>query len=115
MINYLLQQAALFAQQVTLWLSMDGLLYDIPLVEWLYMREYCPRQHLRILGIANDMTAVKMTSFNISQLQRLFRLFGLRTFVNAHNKTDLMIGTGRWKNGRECCYRIHPKELCLFC
>ncbi len=33
MIDYLLQQAALFAQQVTLWLSMDGLLYDIPLVE----------------------------------------------------------------------------------
>jgi hypothetical protein len=115
MIDYLLQQAALFAQQVTLWSSMDGLLYDIPLVEWLYTREYCPRQHLRILGIANDMTAVKMTSFNISQLQQLFRLFGLRKFVNAHNKTDLLIGTGGWKNGRECCYCIHPKELFFFC
>jgi hypothetical protein len=30
MINCLLQQAALFAQQVTLWSSLYGLLYDIP-------------------------------------------------------------------------------------
>jgi hypothetical protein len=45
MIDYLLQQAALFAQQVLLWSSLDDFLYDIPLVEWLYMREYCPRQH----------------------------------------------------------------------
>jgi hypothetical protein len=114
MIDYLLQQAALFAQQVTLWSSLDGFLYDIPLVEWLYTREYRPRQHLRVLGIANDMTAVKMTSFKISQLQRLFHLFGLREFVDAHNETDLLIGTGHWKNGRECCYRIHPEELFLF-
>jgi hypothetical protein len=92
MIDYLLQQAALFAEQVMLWPSLDGLLYDIPLVEWLYTREYCPRQHLRILGIANDMTAVKMTSFKISQLQQLFRLFGLGKFVDAHNETDLLIG-----------------------
>jgi hypothetical protein len=60
------------------------------------------------------MTVVKMTSFKISQLQRLFHLFGLRKFVNAHNETDLLIGTGCWKNGRECCYCIHPKELFLF-
>ncbi len=69
---------------------------------------------MRILGIANDMTAVKMTSFKISQLQRLFCLFGQREFVNAHNETDLLIGTGHWRNGRECCYCIHPKELFLF-
>ena len=48
MINYLLQEAALFAQQVTLWSSLDGLLYDIPRVEWFYTREYPPRQHLGI-------------------------------------------------------------------
>jgi hypothetical protein len=114
MINYLLQQASLFAQQVTLWSSMDGLLYDIPLVEWLYTREYCPRQHLRILGITNDMTAVKMTIFKISQLQQLFHLFGPRKFVNAHNETDLLIGTGCWRNGRECCYCTHPGELFRF-
>ncbi len=81
MIDYLLQQAILFAQQVALWSSLDGFLYDIPLVEWLYAREYPPRQHLSMLGIANDMTAVKMTSFKISQLRQLFCLFGLREFV----------------------------------
>ncbi len=60
------------------------------------------------------MTAVKMTIFKISQLQQLFHLFGLREFVNAHNETDLLIGTGHWRNGRECCYCTHPEELFLF-
>jgi hypothetical protein len=114
MINNLLHQVAVFAQQVTLWSSLDDYLHDIPLVEWLYTREYCPRQHLCVFGIENNMTAIKMTSFKTSQLQWLFRLFGLCKFVNALNETDLLIRTGCWKNRRECCYYIHPEELFLF-
>jgi hypothetical protein len=114
MINYLLHQAALFAQQVMLWSSMDGFLHDIPLVEWLYTRECCPRQQLCIFGITNNMTALNMTSFKIGQLQRLFHLFVLRNFINAHNETDVLIGTGCWKNGREYYYCVHPKEPFLF-
>jgi hypothetical protein len=97
-----------------MWSTLDGQLYDIPLTEWLYKREYRPRLHLHIGDLADDMSAVKMTGFNVSQLRRLYHHFGLREFVQAHNETVLRIGTGHWSNGLEKCYRIHPEELFLF-
>ena len=59
----------------------------------------------------DDMTTKKMTSFSVHELQRLYNNFGVHEFVMAHNETDLLIGTDKWRNGRELCYRIHPKEL----
>ncbi len=41
-------------------------------------------------------------------------IFGLRDFVMAHNETDLLIGTDKWRNRRELCYRIHPEDLFLY-
>ncbi len=56
-----------------------------------------------------------MTAFNdVSQLRRLYRHFGLREFVIAHNEMELWIGTGHWLNGRENCFCIDPEELFLF-
>ena len=71
-VDYLVRQSSLFVQHIQYWRTTDSLLYDIPLVEWLQTREYHPRQHLRIGDIANDMTAMKMTSFNINQLSRIY-------------------------------------------
>jgi hypothetical protein len=114
MIDLLFRQASLYAHHVTMWSTLDGQLYDIPLTEWLYRREFRPRLHLRIGNITDDMSAVKMTAFTISQLRRLYRHFGLREFVLAHHETELWIGTGHWFEGRERCYRINPEELFLF-
>jgi hypothetical protein len=114
MIDYLLHQAAVFAQHVTQWTLLDELLYDIPLTKWLYRREFHPRQHLQISSLMDDMTAKKMTSFSVRELQRVYGHFGLCEFVMAHNETDLLIGTDKWENGREFCYRIHPEELFLY-
>jgi hypothetical protein len=69
---------------------------------------------LQILSLMDDMTAKKMTSFSVRELQRLYGHFGLREFVMAHNETDLLIGTDKWENGREFCYCIHPEELFLY-
>ena len=55
-----------------------------------------------------------MTGFRVRELQQLYNHFGLRDFVMAHNYTDLLIGTDRWRNERELCYRIHPEELFLY-
>jgi len=114
MIDLIFCQASLYAHHVTMWSTLDGQLYDIPLTEWLYKREYRPRLHLHIGDLADDMSAVKMTGFNVSQLRRLYNHFGLREFVQAHNETVLRIVTGHWSNGLEKCYRIHPEELFLF-
>ena len=114
MIDLIFCQASLYAHHVTMWSTLDGQLYDIPLTEWLYKREYRPRLHLQIGDLTDDMSAVKMTGFNVSQLRRLYHHFGLREFVQAHNETVLRIGTGHWSNGLEKCYRIHPEELFLF-
>jgi hypothetical protein len=114
MIDGLFRQAALYAHHVTMWSTLDGRLYDIPLTEWLFRREFRPRRHLRIGDLADDMTAIKMTAFNVSQLRRLYCHFGLREFVLAHLETDLLIGTGHWLNGRENCYRVDPEECFLF-
>ena len=57
MIDYLLCQAVVFAQHVMQWTSLDELLYNIPLTEWLYTREFRPRQHLQLLSLMNEMTA----------------------------------------------------------
>jgi hypothetical protein len=57
-----------------------------------------------------------MTGFNISQLSKLFQLFGLRDFFHAHLETVLLIGTGHFDvvTGAEKCYRIDPEELLLY-
>jgi hypothetical protein len=99
-IDCLLRQAAVFVQHVTQWTLLDELLYDIPLTQWLYSREFCPRQHLRLSSLMDDITTKKMTGFRVSELQQLYNHFGLRDFVMAHNETDLLIGTDRWRRGR---------------
>jgi hypothetical protein len=89
MIGLLFRQASLYAQHVTMWSTLDGQLYDIPLTEWLYKREFRPRLHLHIGDLAEDILAAKMTAFNVGQLRWLYRHFGLREFVQAHDKTVL--------------------------
>ena len=42
MIDYLLARAGHYSRQVTHWNLMDEYLFDIPLVEYLYRREYRP-------------------------------------------------------------------------
>jgi hypothetical protein len=59
MIDYLLCQAAVFAQYVSQWTSLDKFLYDIPLTEWLYRREFYPSHHLQMSSLKDDMTAKK--------------------------------------------------------
>jgi hypothetical protein len=114
MIDLLFCQASLFAHHVTMWSTLDGQLYNIPLTKWLYMREFCLRLYLHIGNITDDMSAIKMTATTISQLRRLYRHFGLREFVLAHHETERQIGTGHWFEGRERCYCIDPEELFLF-
>ena len=100
--DYLVRQSALFVQHIQYWQTTDSLLYDIPLVEWLQTREYHPRQHLRIGDIANDMTAMKMTSLNINQLSQIYHHLGLRDFCIAQNDMELQIGTGHFcANGND--------------
>ena len=57
-----------------------------------------------------------MTGFNISQLSKLYQLFGLHDFVHAHHKTVLLIGSNNFDavTGAEKCYRIDPEELLLY-
>ncbi len=69
---------------------------------------------MQISSQIDDLTAKKMTSFSVRELQELYNHFGLREFVIAHNEKDLLIGIEKWKNGRELCYRIHPEELFLY-
>jgi hypothetical protein len=114
MIDLLFHQASLYAHHVTLWRALDGQLYDIPLTEWLYRRDFFPSLHLCIGNLTDDMSAIKMTAFNVSQLRRLYRHFGLREFVLAHYETKLQIGTGHWFECGERCYCIDPEELFLF-
>jgi hypothetical protein len=78
MIDYLLARAGHYSQKVMLWNFMDEYLFDIPLVEYLYRREYRPRLHLRLGDLPDDRMAIKMTGFNIDQLCRLYGHFGLR-------------------------------------
>ena len=101
------------AAQYTL---IDTYLYDIPLAEWLYTREFRPRHHLRLADLADDRTAMKMTSFSIAQLGRLYHHFCLRQFVHAHGETELRIGTNNFDaiTGREKCYLIDPEELFMY-
>ncbi len=40
MIDYLIARAGFYAQLVTRWNLMDEYLFDIPLVEYLYSREF---------------------------------------------------------------------------
>jgi len=72
---------------------MDEYLFDIHLSEYLYHREYRPRLHLRLGDLPDDRKVLKMNGFNISQLSKLYQLFGLRDFVHAHHETALLIGT----------------------
>ena len=116
MIDYLFARSGFYAQVVTRLNLMDEYLFDIPLTEYLYHREYRPRLHLRLGDLPDDRMAIKMTGFNISQLSKLFQLFGLRDFVHAHHETELLIGTGHFDvdTGAEKCYRIDPEELLLY-
>jgi len=44
---------------------MDKYLFDVPLAEYFYHREYRPRLHLRLGDLPDDRTAIKMTGFNM--------------------------------------------------
>jgi hypothetical protein len=116
MIDHLLAQAGFYAQEVMRWNLMNEYLFNIPNAEYLYHKEYRPRLHLRLGGLPDDRTAVKMTGFNISQLRKLLQLFGLLDFVHAHHDTELLIGTNNFDagTGSEKCYRIDPEELLLY-
>ena len=70
MIDYLLARAGHYSQKVMQWNLMDEYLFDIPLVEYLYRREYCPRLHLRLGDLPDNRTAIKMTGFGIDQQSR---------------------------------------------
>ncbi len=89
--------------------------FDIPLTEYLYSREFRPQLHLRLGDLPDDRTSVKMTGYSIAQLRILYKHFGLRDFVTAHQETDLLIGTNHFDavTGAEKCYRIDPEELFL--
>jgi hypothetical protein len=95
---------------------MDGHLYDIPLTEWLYTREFRPRQHLGIGNFVDDWMAMKMTSFTIAQLYWLYEHFSLRAFVLVHNKMAFLIDTNNFDSNtsRKKCYCIDPEELFLY-
>lgn len=113
-INYLVAQSQQYANHVNYWRSLDGHLYDIPLIEYLYAREFRPRMHLRIGALRDDMTARKMTRFNIAQLWRLYDSFGLRQYCALYGETNVRIGTGHQRHGSDCCYLYDPEELFLF-
>ena len=113
-IDYLLARANFYMHAVTRYTLIDNYLYDIPLTEWLYTREHRTRQHLCLGNLPDDRTAMKMTSFTIAQLQRLYHHFGLRQFVHGQGETELRIGTNTFRAGGENCYLIHPEELFLF-
>ena len=72
MIDYLLAWAGHYSQKVMQWNLMDEYLFDIPLIEYLYRREYRPRLHLRLGELPDNRTAIKMTGFSIDQLHRLY-------------------------------------------
>jgi hypothetical protein len=116
MIDYLFARASFYAQLVTRWNLIDEYLFDIPLTEYLYRREFRPRLHLRIGDLPDDRTAMKMTGFTIAHLRSLYEHFGLRDFVHAHHETELLIGTNTFhpSNGSENCYRFDPEELLLY-
>jgi hypothetical protein len=116
MIDYLLAWAGHYSQKVMQWNLMDEYLFDIPLVEFLYRREYRPWLHLRLGDLPDNRTAIKMTGFNIDQLGRLYGHFGLQHFVLAHFKTDLLIETNNFDpvTWAKKCYRINTEELFLY-
>jgi hypothetical protein len=106
MIDLLFCQDSLYAHHVTMRRTFDRKLYDIPLAKWLYRKELCPRLHLCIGSLTDDMSAVKMTALYVSQLRRLYHHFGLRELVLAHNEMELQIGTGHWSNSSKNCFCI---------
>jgi hypothetical protein len=116
MIDYLLAWAGHYSQQVMQWNLMDEYLFDIPLIQYLYRREYHSQLHLRLGDLPDDRTAIKMTGFNIVQLRRLYGHLGLQHFVLAHFETDLLIGTNNFYPviGAKKCYHINPEELFLY-
>ena len=54
MIDYLLARAGHYSQQATQWNLLDERHFDMPLVEYLYSREYCPRLHLCLQDVCQD-------------------------------------------------------------
>ncbi len=68
-------------------------LCDIPPAEWLYKREICPRVHLHLGNLQNEV-ANKMTGFSIAELHLLFQHFGLWDFVHANFEVYLHCDSG---------------------
>ena len=113
-IQFQIRSASVYVMQLRTWVLADHLLFDIPLIEWLQSREFRPRVFPRITTLPNDMTANKMTNFSIAQLVRLYDQFGLETYVNLTNDTEIRVPTRHVRNGRDLCYCFDPEELFLF-
>ena len=114
-VNLQVRQTAQFVQSINFCRRFNHLLYDIPDSEWNYKRQFRPRQHLRIGSIPDDMTATKMTAYNVSQLRRLYAMFVLDEYCAAHHETEIRIATGAvTPAGVRKCYVFHPEELFLY-
>ena len=88
-IGHLLARANFYTQGATRYTLINNYLYDIPLTEWLYTKEQCPRLNLRLDALPDDRTDTKMTLFNIAQLRQLYHHFGLRQYLLLHGETEL--------------------------
>ena len=114
-IYHLIGDVARISQRALTLSATDSWLYDIPLHEYLQAMEFRPRRHLRIGDLQSDNHARKMTGFSVSQLERLYRCFGLRQYVLGNIDRVILVGKGTFRpNGSEHCYRFEPEELFLF-
>jgi hypothetical protein len=84
----------------------DAVLFDIPFHEEAAPQQYTRSKNLRLADL-NDIQALKMTHFSLSQLGHLYAHFGLAALA-AGVGTTIPIFTGH------TYYRIHPEEVFLF-
>ena len=114
--NVLVRLITIFSRNVQFCCCLDHLLYDIPDSEWVYKQQFCPRQHLQINTIPEDMTAVKLTSYNVSQLKRMYHEFALEAYYAAHNKQAISLWTWYTNviSSPRKLYVYHLEELFLY-
>lgn len=115
-IHHFLTLVRLNQQLAASLMSLESFLYDIPDAEWDTSREFIPRRHRTFGTLRGDMESRKMTNFSLSQLERLFELFGLRQYIAARNwDGEIRVPTGHTnRRGVACYYNFDPEELVLF-
>ena len=101
-IKLFIRQASFFVVPVERWLSLDVMLFDIPLVEYLQSKEFRPRMFQRIRTLETDMVARKMTNFTRDQLTRLYKQFSLAEYCQVRNQDYIRVPTGHTYNGSRC-------------